>query len=131
MGIINKKYAYIVISEDGKLELVYKDTPNLELKECYEKVNCRTIEVVHPMLEELNEENLILIVDEDGKLKRKTMNIIASMLFNHPMDVIVGKCILCTEICEEEEDTDLYAMPSTLAEEYYKSLSEIHVKIDE
>lgn len=126
MGIVNKNYAYVVLEENG-IEIVYKDSPRIELKELYEKVDCHTIEVVHPLIEELNEQNLILIVDEEGKLRRKEINLLASMIFNNPIDVIVGKCVICTEIIDDEEDPDIYAMSAKLAERIYKFLSNIKV----
>lgn len=86
----------LFIGVDGKLEFIQpKNRTDFSLEELYDKLNCNLVEVVYPYIH--NE--LILIIDEEGKLTDKKPNLIATAIFEngdpHACDYIVGDAILC------------------------------------
>lgn len=117
------KYAYIVTDEDLNVKIEYKDDPHLTLEELYEKIDCKTIEVVSPLSKEFSDSGLLLVMDEDGKYRNKNTNLIATILFGNPCDYIVGKCVIAINNCDEDEEPDIYAMPTEMAEKIFKTLS--------
>lgn len=119
-----KKYAYVLIPETGMPEIVFKDEAAFTLDELYKAIDCNTVEIIYPQNTE--QESLILIVDENGKLRKKEYNPLASWLFGmEPFDHVVGKAIVAMNECEGFEEPDLFAIPSEIAEKIYNSALDI------
>ena len=55
--------------------------------------------------------DLLMVVNEEGKLQGRPMNAVATKLYNNPQDVIVGRAVLCLQDGEElrpfDQDTTL------------------------
>jgi Domain of unknown function (DUF3846) len=63
---------------------------DFQLEEMYSLLECEMIEIVYPR----DYPWKILIIDEEGKLTGKQVNIPATQIFGYD-DVIVGSAILC------------------------------------
>ena len=83
----------ILLREDGTSQnIVPKNGNDFKLKELYEMLNCELIEVV-----QTNSAGIIMIIDEEGKLKNLPINIEASRLSKIGDDYIVGNAVVCSE----------------------------------
>ena len=77
-----------LIHEDGHTEIIMPaNGSDFTLKELYKYIQCDIVEV-------LPCKGKILIVDEEGRLKNKSINPYASLLTDS-IHIIVGKAILC------------------------------------
>lgn len=112
-------YAYFLLGADNSVKLVECETPILSLNDLYCGCSCDCIDIVqccHSLLPlgPLNDV-LLMSVDDNGKLKNKPVNLLASALYGNPNDCIVGDCVLGwsnpISICEP----DLYALPIQIA----------------
>ena len=52
---------------------------------------------IQTVLARFQEQNMVLVLDEEGKLKDKPVNVIATWLSDFQMDKIVGPAVLCRE----------------------------------
>lgn len=80
-----------IIYEDGKTEEVFpEDNNTFTLQELYKLLDC-------DMIQTLNlGNNKIMIVDEEGKLKRNQIfNEKATEMLGYRHDFIVGKVLIC------------------------------------
>lgn len=80
-----------LIDELGNISIIKpKNGTDFSLEELYELIECELVEVGR------TNDNNLLIFDEEGKLKNKTINIIAISVYKHAShDCIVGKVVLC------------------------------------
>ena len=115
------KFAYLIIEEENKMQIVYKDNPKLTLEELYKAIGCHTIQVVRPYINEVRQNHIIMIIDEEGKLRNKETNLAATLLYNVPDDYIVGKCIMAKDVADGFEEPDLFAIPLDEAKMLYES----------
>ena len=86
----------LLIRANGEATFITpKNGKDFKLDELYKHIGCDCIEIVYPM----SGENNIIILDEEGKLKNKRINVAATELwFNdntEPFDFIVGDVIFC------------------------------------
>lgn len=77
-----------IFKADGGSDVIEGDSKNL-LQALYDGIGCYTIETVrvHPSF---ILDNLLLVLDEEGKLVHKPMNLIGTVLYNNRHDFIVG-----------------------------------------
>ncbi len=52
---------------------------------------------IQTVLARFKDRNLVMVVDEDGKLKEKPLNVMATWLTGFTADHIVGPAVLCRE----------------------------------
>lgn len=82
---------YYLISHEGTLTEIQKDK-RMELHDFYNELDCDCIQSVKCV-----DNDTFMILDEEGKLKDKPVNDLASILYGaFPFDYIVGDVILCT-----------------------------------
>lgn len=87
---------YLKINEDDAKPLFEEITipgePNAFLYACYDAIGCSSIETVRTVIR-----GLVLIIDEEGKLKdgwQNRINKVATILYGTYCDAIVGDAIL-------------------------------------
>lgn len=115
-------YAILTIDTNGTITPIDLDTRVLDLKRLQTLVG-GYIEVVHPVpFGGPVFDDVVMIVDEEGKLKGKSVNVLASALYNG-FDPIVGDVVLC---CTDARPVpDVYALPSATAQRLYKFLKTV------
>lgn len=107
MQIECKKYAWLIISQDGNLGIVPQDSIDLELKDLQSAVG-GYVEVVYPQIFRQWNPYLRMLVDENGLFKDYGLNLLASCLYGHD---IVGDVVLCTTWNPDSmAEPDVYAM---------------------
>lgn len=112
-----KKYAYLILNEDGTINLVEKDTHYMELKELYVSCNCETIDIVKSGAFE----SILMCVDDCGLLNESEFNPIATMLYQNTP--IAGKVVVGTSDSPlDSDEPDMYAMKLSTAKALKKML---------
>lgn len=83
----------LLIKVTGKSSSVTpKNGTNFTLEELYKLIGCDMIEVVYP----LYDSNIIIVIDEEGKLKGKDINYAATIMWGGAgYDALVGDVIVC------------------------------------
>ena len=92
-----KPNATLVLT-DGTTRIIQpKNKHDFKLEELYTLLNCETIEVVYScaLAEPQSNHDHILIIDEEGKLKHRPKNELATKWYSQESDFIVGDAILC------------------------------------
>lgn len=92
-------YYYLITTNNTVIE---KQTDkNYELDDFYKLIDCDCIQ--HIMASGYD-----MILDDEGKLKNKPINLIATRLYNNPYDFIVGDVLICTnEVINDIGERDL------------------------
>lgn len=112
MQIERKKYAWLIISQDGPIGIVPQDEINLELKDLQSAVGVGGgfIEIVAPQMFQYINPFLRLVVDDMGLYKEECrLNLLASALY---CGDIVGDVVVCTTFNPDPyAEPDIYAMP--------------------
>lgn len=70
-------------------EIFPKNGSKFTLEEVYKYIDCDQVQLVY-----LHSGD-IMLVDEEGKLKNKPLNKVATIYYGNTMDHIVGKVIVC------------------------------------
>jgi hypothetical protein len=115
-------YAILTIDTNGTITPIDLDTRTLDLKRLQTLVG-GFIEVVHPVpFGGPIFDDVVMIVDDEGKLKDKPVNVLASALYNG-YDPIVGDVVLCC--IDTRPVPDIYALPSATAQPLFKFLNTV------
>lgn len=87
----------ILYKQNGEIveDIQPKDGKRFTLEELYEMLDCETVERVF-----IEGTKVIMIVDENGKLKRRPRNQTATMIYHrrqrmNPWDWIAGDALVC------------------------------------
>ena len=115
-------YAIIAIDTNGTITPIDLDSRELDLKRLQTLVD-GYIEVVHPVpFGGPIFDRVVMLIDDEGKLKGKSVNVLASALYNG-YDPIVGDVVLC---CTDTRPVpDIYALPSATAQPLFKFLNTV------
>lgn len=115
-------YAILSIDTNGTITPIDLETRALDLKRLQTLVG-GYIEVVRPVpFGGPIFDDVVMIVDDEGKLKGKPVNVLASALYNG-YDPIVGDVVLC---CTDIRPVpDIYALPSATAQSLYRFLKTV------
>lgn len=109
-----KKYGYIVLRSNGDMELHQSKQAEFELEELQEAVGGH-IQIVQGRVSEM-----LMVIDDEGKLKGKPINRRATILYAPEYDFIVGDAIIGTSYNEDPyAEPDVYKMPWDLALRFY------------
>lgn len=117
MQIERKKYAWLIISQDGPIGIVPQDGIDIELKDLQSAVGCGGgfIEIVAPQVFQYINPFLRLVVDDMGLYKEECrLNLLASALY---CGDIVGDVVVCTTF-----NPDPYAEPDVYAMEFDEAM---------
>lgn len=108
-----KKYA-VKITAEGKISIVEIERKDeMQFVEAIQKEVGGYFEIVLADLPV--SDNIAIHVDEEGKIKGKQINRVATALYNNPNDVIVGDVILMPiEVDTESEYGERDSMPMTM-----------------
>ena len=83
------KGAIVLCANSYDYPLSPKNGSDFAMSELYAHLRCDTIEIVqHP-----KDKDVLLIMDEDGKLKHRPINDLVSSFFHN--QVVVGDVIMC------------------------------------
>lgn len=92
------EHYYVKIYSDFREKVRDFDIVKCEgLADYYKEIECSCIEtapIYNSLKGKYKDFPSLLIIDENGKLDGKGINIIASFLFSNPCDFIVGNCLL-------------------------------------
>lgn len=91
--LLNNKSAIVITSEGEMTEVSPKDK-YFTLEELYKHINCDIIECVYLP------ENKIMIVDEEGMLKKRQLNLLATLIVSHIRKnfvIICGDVVIINE----------------------------------
>lgn len=81
-----------IFKVDGENEIIEGDSKTL-LQALYDGIGCDTIETVR-VHDSFGIDKLLLVLDEEGKLVHKPVNVIGTVLYNNRYDFIVGDVAL-------------------------------------
>lgn len=118
-------YAYLLLKADdrGKPKMVLSDRKDFTLDELHIAIDCDCIEIVR-VRNPIDGSVLCMVVDESGKLRKKRINLRASLLYGSVYDYIAGDALICQEAMTEDEP-DLVKMSQQDAEELEKVLRDL------
>ena len=89
------RYYYVAQVNGGRVVKVATDKKKLELHDCYKAIGCEMVEMVGA---KVGGKSYIIILDEEGKLKGRALNPVATRLYcnlyGRPVDCIVGKAVI-------------------------------------
>lgn len=122
------KYGIVKITAAGEVELIGQSSEELVLRDMQQWVG-GYIEVV-PCVPFLGPSvrDVRMVLDEEGKLKDKPCNVIASSLYGTGEE-IVGDVFLCLQKVLEDGEQDIVAMPKALASKLYKFVDVLRLGI--
>lgn len=116
-------YAYLLLKADdrGKPKTVLSDLKDFTLDELHIAIDCDCIEIVR-VRNPIDGSTLCMVIDESGKVKRKRINLRASLLYGSVYDYIAGDALICKEAMTED-GPDLVKMIQEDTEELEQILS--------
>lgn len=122
------KYGIVKITASGEVELLLQSSESLELHLMQQWVG-GYIEVV-PCVPFLGPavRDVRMVLDEEGKLKDKPCNVIASALYGTGEE-IVGDVFLCLQKVLQDGEQDIVAMPKALVSKLYKFVDVVRLGI--
>ena len=96
------KYAYLLLkgNDNGRADLIESESQEFTLKELQRGVG-GNIEIVN-VKDPVDGRKLRLVIDDEGKIKGKRVNLRASLLYGSFYDCIVGDAILGKEIWTDD-----------------------------
>ena len=96
------KYAYLLLkgNDNGRADLIESECQEFTLKELQRGVG-GNIEIVN-VKDPVDGRKLRLVIDDEGKIKGKRVNLRASLLYGSFYDCIVGDAILGKEIWTDD-----------------------------
>lgn len=96
------KYAYLLLkgNDNGRAYLIESESQEFTLKELQRGVG-GNIEIVN-VKDPVDGRKLRLVIDDEGKIKGKRVNLRASLLYGSFYDCIVGDAILGKEIWTDD-----------------------------
>lgn len=89
----NSKTAFLLGTDGSKKEVVPKNGSEFKLPELYEMLECELVQVLPTP-----ESGMMMIFDEEGKMKDNEVNLQATVILEDYLfvgDVIVGKALYC------------------------------------
>lgn len=102
------KWGYLVIRTDRSIEVVESDTYEFSLDELYKGADCGTIQIISC---QAVDRDLLMCIDDNGKIQRKPINEIATILYSPGYDFIVGDAVIGTRMCPDPyAEPDIYKM---------------------
>lgn len=103
------EYGYLIIKTDRSIEIVESDTYEFDLEELYQGSSCRTIQIISC---QAVDRDLLMCIDDNGKIDKKPINEIATALYAPGYDFIVGDAVIGTRLCPDPyAEPDIYKMP--------------------
>ena len=96
------KYAYLLLkgNDNGRADLIESESQEFTLKELQRGVG-GNIEIVN-VKDPVDGRKLRLVIDDEGKIKGRRVNLRASLLYGSFYDCIVGDAILGKEIWTDD-----------------------------
>lgn len=108
-------FQVIIVTAANEIKVKEYDTPSVPLKDLQEFVGGH-IEFVAPELLRPIDPFLLMCLDDEGKIKEKPINGLASVLYGNPFDCIAGDVVLLTRFNPDPTaEPDGYAIPETTA----------------
>lgn len=120
-------YGFIVIHANNDIVLIETDKSDFTLEQLQTHADCDTISIVRcgwaqiptaPVMRS----DLLMVIDDNGKIFHKPINKLATLLYGNPADFIVGDAVLGWTNPLEDVEPDIYPMPMTLCNKLYATL---------
>lgn len=103
------EWGYLILKTNGSIEIVESDTYEFTLDELYRGADCDTIQIVQC---QSYDRDLLMCIDDNGKIHGKPHNVIASFMYAPFYDFIVGDAVIGTRFCiDPYAEPDIYKMP--------------------
>lgn len=116
------KYGFITIDTDDVVELIESDKEDFTLDELYKYSDCDCIQIIrtgkHAKL--ITKGEKLMVIDDEGKLKYKPINKVATALYEPKYDCIVGKAVI--GVNNPFREPDIYKMPLFEAKGVYDQI---------
>ena len=91
------------------------------LDDYYKLIDCDCIQYVMSGDGRFN-----MILDDEGKLKDKDLNYLATLLYNNPLDYIVGEFLLCTDkVINDIGERDFYGFDKPMIQDIKTSITDV------
>lgn len=119
-------YGFIVIKPDD-IQLVECDSSEFTLEQLQSNADCDTISIVRcgwaqiPSIP-VTRSDLLMCIDDNGKIYHKPVNVLATLLYGNPADFIVGDAVLGWTNPLEDVEPDIYPIPMRLCSKLYETL---------
>ena len=108
------EYGYLIIKADRSIEIVENDTYEFSLEELRKGADCSTIQIIPCYA---FDRELLMCIDDNGKIDRKPINEIATSLYVPERDFIVGNAVIGTRLCPDPNaEPDIYKIPLDMCE---------------
>lgn len=113
------KYGYIILRANGDVELHQSADAEFKLEELQKAVG-GYIQIVQG-----KEREMLIVIDDEGKLKSKPVNLRATQLYQPEYDFIVGDAVIGTSYNDDPyAEPDVYKMPWEMALRIYGNMLE-------
>ena len=110
----------VLITTDGEIQVIDMPYNYDKYRAALKAPYFENVFMHNPLLQEI-----VMMVDEEGKLTGKPVNWIASALYGNPWDMIVGEAlILSLERVGKYNELDCLPFSSRECAEYYKTIIE-------
>lgn len=109
------KYQIIIVTSEHQISVKEYDNPSVPLED-FQKAVGGHIEIVRPAFLMPVNPFLLMVIDEEGKIKEKPENGLASLFYANPYDNIVGDVVICTRFnSDPTAEPDIYALDELTA----------------
>lgn len=109
-------YQTIIINAENEIKVKDYETPSVPLKDLQDAVGGH-IEFVPCDLLKALDPFLLICLDDEGKIKEKPVNGLASVLYGNPFDFIVGDVVLLSRFNPDPlAEPDAYAIDEKTAD---------------
>lgn len=116
------EWGYIVIKDSGEVVVVESDTYEFTLDELYKGATCDTIQIIPCYAVD---RDLLMCIDDNGKVNHRPINMVATMLYAPGQDFIVGDAVIGTRQCPDPyAEPDIYKMPLEMCRRLAKLFQE-------
>lgn len=113
------EYGYLILKATGEIEVIESDDYEFTLDELRSGADCHTIQIVGSQVVK----DLLLCIDDNGKILGKEVNMFGTALYVLGYDVIVGDVVLGTRRCPDADaEPDIYKLPIEECHELKRAL---------
>lgn len=113
------EYGYLILKATGEIEVLESDDYEFTLEELRSGSDCDTIQIVGSQVVR----DLLLCIDDNGKILGKEVNVCGSVLYAPGYDVIVGDVVVGTRRCPDvDAEPDIYKLPLEECHEFKSAL---------
>lgn len=127
----NYKVIKISPSADGSCSVTACDVPfSLSLEEIYGFINCDTISIVSAVnYNSIHGTDYSIVIDDNGKIEHKPINLNATQMYAPLYDFIVGDVLIMRRERTAAEEPDVYPFEEQEASDLMMNLVLLHSRL--